>query len=301
MKKLITVLFLAAVSLMAQPSDQGLAPCTSVTGTNTITCKIPFMTAYPNNWTIEIVPANSNTGAATINVNSLGAIPIQDAGNAIVANRLIANRPQILRCGTAACQISSTPGAINCDPSSGLCTAAALTITGAITPTGGTAQVTVSQPYTAFTTWAANPSVATNTTTLVNGTIWWSQLYIPVNATLTGACMWNVVGATDKYIYILFNSAGSVVANSATAGTTAAGSGLYQCIPFTGTVAVTGPQTYYIGMQGNGTTATFGTYPTGSAPPNYGTNNQAGTFGTVAGITPTTTFVANKGPVMSVY
>jgi hypothetical protein len=165
------------------------------------------------------------------------------------------------------------------------------------------AAVTTNKPYTAFTTLSSPNAIATTSVTDVAGTIWFSQLYVPYSATLTGACVLNgaTVG-TDKWIVALYNSNGVLVANSATAGTTTATASKYQCIAFAATVTVYGPGTYYAALQGNGTTDNFQAYATGGAPTNYGTQSQTGTFGTVAAMTtPTVTFTTAKGPLMMVY
>jgi hypothetical protein len=156
--------------------------------------------------------------------------------------------------------------------------------------------------YTIFTTPAVPNAIAVNSTTGVAGKIWAGQLFIPVNATLTGACLLNgaTVG-TDKQIYALYDATGALLANTAVAGTTTATASKYQCLAFTATVQVAGPQTYYIAAQSNGTTDNFATYATAAAPTNYGTTVQTGVFGTLAAITPSTTFTAAQGPIMMVY
>jgi hypothetical protein len=158
-------------------------------------------------------------------------------------------------------------------------------------------------PYTSFSTISPASGVAGTSTSQVAGTIWFSQLFIPVNSTLTGACVRNgATVTTDKYIVALYDSTGVLLANSATAGTTTAGVSIYQCVAFTATVQVAGPQSYFVAIQTNGTTDNFLTYAAGSATTNYGTQNQTGTFGTLPAMTtPTTTFTAGKGPMMSVY
>lgn len=163
-------------------------------------------------------------------------------------------------------------------------------------------QTTTTNPYTAFTTLSPPNAIATNATTQTAGGIFWSQLYIPSSTTLTGACVLNggTVG-TDKYIFGLYNTTGTLVANTLLTGTNTANASKYQCIAFTGTIAVTGPQTYYIAVQGNSTHDNFQTYAANSAPTNYGTGTQAGAFGTLASITPSVTFNANQGPLMLVY
>lgn len=157
-------------------------------------------------------------------------------------------------------------------------------------------------PYTTFTTIAVPNGIATTSVTDVAGKIWASQLFIPANATLTGACVLNgaTVG-TDKWVFALYDSSGALVANTAVAGVTTATASKYQCIAFTATVQVAGPMSYYIAVQGNGTTDNFQSYATASVPTNYGTTAQTGVFGTLAAITPSITFTAAQGPIMMVY
>jgi hypothetical protein len=167
----------------------------------------------------------------------------------------------------------------------------------------GVAQISTAQPFTSFFTFPVALVGLITSTTDVNGTIWFSQLFIPNSTTLTGICVLAGGGSmTDSWVGGLYNSAGVLVANTALAGTALATASAYNCVAFTATVAVAGPQTYYAAFQGNGTTAgQMYIYGTKAAPTNYGTGNQTGVFGTMAAITPNTTFTAAKGPVMSVY
>jgi hypothetical protein len=163
-------------------------------------------------------------------------------------------------------------------------------------------QINTVNSHSAFTTISPPNAIAANSTTDVNGAVFFSQMIIPAPSVLTGACLLNgaTVG-TDKRIFVLWDAAGNVVANTPTAGTTTATASKYQCVNFTSTVRVYGPMTYYVGIQSNGTTDTYSTYAANSAPNNYGTGTKAGTFGTAPGITPSLTFTANQGPIMMVY
>jgi hypothetical protein len=199
---------------------------------------------------------------------------------------------------------NSVPTSIVLPPQSGTAwlQAAGPFTAGPFTAAGGLAAVSSTVPYTFFSTFP--PFVApTSVTDAIQE--WYSQLFIPANATLTGACfLTGSSPATDKAIVILWNASGTIVANSALTGTTIAGSSIFQCLPFTSTYAALGPQTYYVGLQGNSTHATeISTYPATAAPGTYGTGVQAaGVFGTLANISsPSTTFNAGQGPVMSVY
>lgn len=159
-------------------------------------------------------------------------------------------------------------------------------------------------PYTFFST-LNNPGnlIAPTTVTHVDGTEWYSQLYITSNATLTGACWLNgATVTTDNTIAILFDSAGNILANSALTGAADTGhASQYQCAAFLATATVIGPGTYYVGIQTKGTTDGFQAYATGGAPTNYATGSKTGTFGTLTNITPPTTFTTAKGPLMFTY
>jgi hypothetical protein len=53
---------------------------TAVAGTNTITASVAFLVAYTAGETLRFIAANTNTGATTLNVNSIGAIAITKQG-----------------------------------------------------------------------------------------------------------------------------------------------------------------------------------------------------------------------------
>ena len=178
-----------------------------------------------------------------------------------------------------------------------------LGVTGATTPTGGIVQSTVSSPYTAFTTYVAPGNLIAPTAVTDTIAEYSVDIFVPTNATLTGACLLNgATVTTDKHLVFLANAAGTIIAHSALTGASDSGASQYQCQAFTATIAVTGPQTYFVGTQTNGTTDTFLAYATGGAPTNYGTGlTTAGSFGTLVNITPTVSFTTAEGPLMSVY
>lgn len=70
----------------------------SVAGTNTITGSLsPALDAYSAGMLVVFTPANSNTGAATLNVDSLGALDVQKYdGEALAAGDLVAGIPAAL-------------------------------------------------------------------------------------------------------------------------------------------------------------------------------------------------------------
>jgi hypothetical protein len=176
-----------------------------------------------------------------------------------------------------------------------------LGVTGVTTPTGGIAQSTATVPFTQFMSpvpyLVAGIASSTDPGSSLMGL---TEIFIPSNATLTGACMLMGSGAsTDKWFPVLYNSAGTALANGALTGATLGTASTLNCQAFLATAAVVGPQTYYIGIQTNGTTANeIYLYATGSLPTNYGCGQVADTFGTVAAVTVPTTFTAAKcGPV----
>lgn len=78
----------------ADPPLPGLVPLTSVSGTNTITASALIAAAPLRSGQIyAFVPANSNTGATTLNVNSLGAKNVFLNGAALVGYELRKNCP----------------------------------------------------------------------------------------------------------------------------------------------------------------------------------------------------------------
>lgn len=78
----------------AQVQDGGPLLIGSVLGTNTITGSLtPAITAYASGQRYAFVPANTNTGATTININSAGAKNVFWNGAACVGGELRANVP----------------------------------------------------------------------------------------------------------------------------------------------------------------------------------------------------------------
>lgn len=142
-------------------------------------------------------------------------------------------------------------------------------------------------------------SVGTNTTP-VAGTIYWAELNIPREITLTGAAILNgdTVG-TDKALLALYDTNGALVANTATAGTTTSGTDAFQPLAFTATVKVQ-PGRYFLACQFNGTTTRFRTIATLTNIDSL-TASATGTFGTLTALTVPTTITADKGPVGYVY
>lgn len=159
--------------------------------------------------------------------------------------------------------------------------------------------------YQWYATFSSYAEPAANQVTDVSGKLWYTAIQIPSSTILTGACQMNGNGTlADKMIFALWDRNGNLLANTAVAGVTQSGTSVLQCQSFINPVVVQGPGLYYIGVQGNGTTAaSIAAYPSGGAPTNYPTGTQTGgTFGTIKNITsPATSFTANVGPIMAVF
>ncbi|MBP7550380.1 MAG: hypothetical protein KA761_08870 [Gemmatimonadaceae bacterium] len=133
----------------------------------------------------------------------------------------------------------------------------------------------------------------------VAGSIYVSEIAIPQAMRVTGIGMLNgaTVG-TDNLIFGLYASDGTLVANTALAGTLSAGTNAFQEIALTAAVDV-GPGRYFLATQCNGTTAT--TRRIAASTYLNRASVTAGSFGTLATITAPTTTTADAGPIGYVY
>jgi hypothetical protein len=148
---------------------------------------------------------------------------------------------------------------------------------------------------------AALTGYETNGVAPVAGTLNLTEIYVPYWQTWTGASVLNgtTVG-TDSFIVALYGSDGTLIANSALAGTLSAGASVFQNIPFTATV-VLAPGRYFIGVQSDGTTATLRHI---LAANGFGgsTSATAGTFGTLPDpATAPTSFTTAVGVICGLY
>lgn len=132
-----------------------------------------------------------------------------------------------------------------------------------------------------------------------------SQIYVPINATITGIKVLNgpTVG-TNKWNVALYNNVGVPVAWSSAAGVLTSGPNAYQAIPFTAGYQVKGPGVYWIGAALDGATDNFRAVPAG--PEGWGLVGAVAsqTWGaTMSGTTVTvpTSFTANSGIISFTY
>ena len=178
--------------------------------------------------------------------------------------------------------------------------AGTLGVTGVTTVTGGIAQAAA---YSGAHNIAPATATSGTDTACADGTQFVSSVYLPANITLTGAkFLVGSVGGTDKVYVVLYDAAGNVLANSdlTAGGATLGTAAQIQAVAFTGTYAATGPKMVYVGVSVNGATGKLRTVPAFCGGAIWaGSVSQA--HGTVAAITPPTSFTADKAPHVVLY
>lgn len=129
-----------------------------------------------------------------------------------------------------------------------------------------------------------------------------TEIDLPYSKLLTGIALLNgtTVG-TDKHLVILYDSSGNVLANSATAGATTSGASTFQKQAFLMQYYAVGPARYFGCWQTNGTTDTVRRIDTAADQGLLAGKITAQTFGTVAAITPPSTFTTALGAYLYVY
>ena len=146
----------------AQVEDGTLNYLTSVSGTNTIVATAPLsMAAYVAGQTFRFIAAGANTGAVTININSIGAKSItRDGTTALVAGDIVSGGAyQVVYDGTefqlqnssnASVQVSSfSAGTTGLTPSTA--TTGAITLAGTLNvANGGTGLTSLASGYVPF-------------------------------------------------------------------------------------------------------------------------------------------------------
>lgn len=178
----------------------------------------------------------------------------------------------------------------------------AWSIAGALTPTGGVAAAGgfTLRPWN-IRTWQPIAATSGTDTACTNGTAYVGSIQVLGNCIVTGiSFLVGSVGGTDKVVVSLHDSAGNLLANSDTAGTTVGAAAQVQSVPFTTPYNAVGPATYYLAVTFNGATAKFRSIPDQCNAGTMG-NGVTQTFGTPAAFTPPTTFTADKVPVAALY
>src|SRR4051812_32091319 len=162
--------------------------------------------------------------------------------------------------------------------------------------------------YRYFTTEGGNigtlASAGTSTTVVAN-TMYFADVFIPeTSKVLTGIGWLNgTTATTSKTIVTLYNSAGTLVANSIVTGggTLIATANIFQQVAFVTPYTTPKPGRYWIGYMQDSTTATPRTIAAATWV-NVLTGSVAGVAATATtSITPPTTFTADTGPIAYVY
>lgn len=162
--------------------------------------------------------------------------------------------------------------------------------------------------YRYFTTEGGNVGTlasAGTSTTVVANTMYFADIFIPETAKVLTGIGWlnGTTATTSKTIVTLYNSAGTLVANSVVTGggTLIATSNIFQQVAFVTPYTTPKPGRYWIGYMQDSTTATPRTIATATWV-NVLTGSVAGVAATATpSITPPTTFTADTGPIAYVY
>lgn len=176
----------------------------------------------------------------------------------------------------------------------------AVAVTGVTTPTGGIAPAGGFAIKTNLVHTGGMPArVATDGTdaTPVITEVYYGQIFISANMTVTGVAIFNGSVASGNYKVGLFNSSGALVATSAS--TAMSGTDVYQRVAFTATYAALGPATYYVGLLIDNTTARYNTHTFGDFVAAKQTGQVYATGFTT--ITLATTFTTALAPIASLY
>ena len=156
-------------------------------------------------------------------------------------------------------------------------------------------------PYTGptvFHTGAAAPPTTTSgtDTTPVVTEEYVAEVFVPMNAKLTGVALLNGSAVAGNVTVILYDSNGAIITNSAS--TAQAGTAGYQQIPFAAVYNAKGPAKYFIGLQFDSTSARLRTHILG----NFGAAKKTGqTYGTLTVLTPPASFTTALGPIADTY
>jgi hypothetical protein len=144
-------------------------------------------------------------------------------------------------------------------------------------------------------------SYETNGVTQTAGQWNYAEIYVPYYNTWKGAGVLNgtTVG-TSKWIFALWGSTGTLLANTAVAGALSVNASVMQNIAFTAPINLV-PGRYFIGVQMDVATDTV-RHMLSANGSNVICGTQSGTFGTIPNITTvSTTFTTAVAPIMQLY
>lgn len=192
--------------------------------------------------------------------------------------------------------------------------ATTLGVTGITTPIGGIANgggttLTVARPGSVHT--GGVPATATAEgfdATPVVTEIYYSELFVPCNMTVTGISVFNGSVASDDWHRALLDEDGNKVTGSDTGAVTSSGTDVYQKVPFSGgAITLLGPATYYVAQICDGTTDRYNAHGEGTTELGFSKSMVAGkitgqTYGAIpATNTVTKSFTTDLGPIASLY
>jgi hypothetical protein len=146
----------------------------------------------------------------------------------------------------------------------------------------------------------AYTSFGNATTYAASGDLYCTSIFVPYDMTVTNINVLNggTVG-TNSILAALYNAAGTLIGNSATAGATTSGANAFQALALTAAKSIQGPGVYYVCIQPNGTTDNVRTIAASTFVGRRASLITGGTFGTVpATITVPASFTANDGPIV---
>lgn len=176
----------------------------------------------------------------------------------------------------------------------------ALTQTGVFTPTGGVAVAggSTASPRNIHTGGTA-AQVSTDFTdqTPVITEVYFAEVFIPTNVTVTGVSLFRGSVSSGNYKVGLANSAGVLVATSAS--TASSGTDAYVDVAFTAPYSAIGPATYYVLTFYDNVTVRANTHTIGRFVAGKQTGQTYATGFTT--ITPGTSFTTALGPVATLY
>lgn len=181
---------------------------------------------------------------------------------------------------------------------------AAQTFSGVVTPTAGIAAAGgfTATPRNMHT--GGNPAMAAADGTnldIVVTELYVAEVFVPCNVTVTGVAYFAGANTNGNQKVMLFNSAGTRVAISASTDVSSDTADSYTRIAFTSTYAAVGPATYYVGIIADDNTHDINTHVVG----NFGAGKITGlVYATEAGyatITVPTTFTTGLGPIATLY
>lgn len=299
------------VTLTSKDDDANAALTVTPGGTGALVLGNGSGTGAVNtsDWDVSTTGAMTGIGAITMDgllTSTLGATITGAAINLNASSNFATNigtgsTTEAVTIGGGSNTFAVNSSALDISTTGAVTGATTITASGLITATGG---ITLATTPRVFYAAGGAPIIAATGTDVAcaNGTKFWVEVDIPYNVTLTGVgVLLGSVGGTDSICVQLHNSAGVQVATNRSAGGTATLLGTtatFQNVAFASTYAAVAGR-YYVSVQFNGTTGKFRAYPIAGSKFIAGT--VAGTWGTMANITPGTTFTADKGPICFLY